>query len=82
MVTFINLIFEGLELPLILELSSIQDMLMSSLEWWQALNPQLIFSIVFYLACSWGIFSLTLRLLYRTVKKIIHYPHKKGCEFK
>lgn len=82
MLTFMNLILENLELPLVLDLPSIQSALASAVEWWQIMNPQILFSILFYFACSWGLFSLTLRLMYRVVKKIIKYPHSKGCEFK
>lgn len=82
MVTFINTLLVGLELPLVLDISSISEILLTSQNWWNVLNPQLIFSIIFYLACLWGIFSLTLRFMYRIVKKIVKYPHSKGCEFK
>lgn len=81
MLTFINLLLEGLELPRVLELSAIESAVINAQGWWNLLNPQLLFSIFFYFACSYGIFSITLKLLYRWVKKIVHYPHKKGCEF-
>lgn len=82
MLDFINLLLEGLGLPSVVSISEISSLLGSYVEWWQMLNPQLLFSIVFYLACSWGLFSLTLRYMYRIVKKVVHYPHKKGCEYK
>lgn len=82
MLDFINTLLNGLQLPLVLEISQISNALAVASEWWQCFNPQLLFSILFYFACSWGIFSLTLRLMYRLVKKIIKYPHSKGCEFK
>lgn len=82
MLTFINTLLDGLELPLVLEIPVIAEMVTNAQNWWNCLNPQLIFSIIFYLACLWGIFSLTLRFMYRIVKKIVKYPHSKGCEFK
>lgn len=83
MLDFINILFFNLGLPTVLSFGDISYALSGLQEWWQfAFDPTLVFSSLFYFLCCWGVFSLTLRLLYRVVKKIIKYPHSKGCEFK
>lgn len=83
MVDFINIILAGVGLPEVLPLVELSTLVQSFTDWWQFLgNPHALFSAVFYFLTSYGIFSLTLVLMYRIVKKLVHYPHKKGCEYK
>lgn len=82
MVDFINILLEGLGLPTVIPFGELDGILLDLSDWWQFFgSPTLLFSSFFYLACSFGIFHLTLGLLYRLVKRAIHYPKRKACEY-
>lgn len=80
MINYINLLLNGVGLPNVVMLSEIREYFGSITTWSQIFEPTILFSSLFYLLCSWGVFSIALILPYRLFKKIIRYPSKKGCE--
>lgn len=80
MTEFMNMLLEGVGLPSLLTLPEITDVIQGAQGFYNLARPDLIFSVFFYVACSLGVFGLTLKLLYRVVKKMIRYPSRKGCE--
>lgn len=80
MIDFVNMLFNGVGLPTLLNVQELAQIATNATGFYSLMRPDVIVSMYVYLACAFGLFSLTLKLLYRLIKKMINYPSRKGCE--
>lgn len=80
MIDFLNMLFNGVGLPSLLSVQELAQIANNATGFYSLMRPDVIVSIYAYIACALGLFSLTLKLLYRLIKKLINYPSRKGCE--
>lgn len=77
-IEYINTILNSVGLFSILSISDISSMLLGSAEWWNILNPQLLFSIFAYFGCAYAFYFISCIMPFRLFKRLFKVDNKRG----
>ena len=61
-----------------LSIDSLKTLIMSLDQWWQILQPDLIFSIFVYLGCMYAFYFVICILPFRLFKRLLKVDKKRG----